>query len=140
MFLYTVLAAVAGVVLGLWLAIGTKKSADVTYGTLDKIGRITNIVLLVLYGCTAPFYMFLGMICSPVHDGFLGLVGWAVSIVCASAALICFSGLGASVALRKKGKRVFGFVVQFAGVVSIGLTVLLYMLCVGNLLNTLNGF
>ena len=68
----------------------------------------------------------------------MGVIGWAVCIVCASAALVCYSGLGASVALRKKGKRVPSFLVQFAGVISIGLTVLLYILFEGTLISPLN--
>ena len=138
MFLYTVLAALVGIVAGLFLAIRTKKSESVTYQALDRIGKITNIVLAVAYTLVAPFYMFLGMISTCAQQGVMGVIGWAVCIVCASAALVCYSGLGASVALRKKGKRVPSFLVQFAGVISIGLTVLLYILFEGTLINPLN--
>lgn len=138
MILYTILTALAGVIGGIWLAVHTKKSASVTYGKLDQAGRVTNIVLIPVYVFLSPLYMFLGMICSPAHDGFLGLVGWIVSIVCASTALVCGIGLGFSVALRKKGKRGLSFAVQFAGVIAIGLEVLLYAVFVGNLLSPLN--
>ena len=49
MFLYTVLAALSAIVAGILIAVCTKKSKDVSYGKLDKIGRVTNILLLVLY-------------------------------------------------------------------------------------------
>lgn len=138
MFLYTVLAALGAIVAGILLAACTKKSKDVSYGKLDKIGRITNILLLILYTCLSPFYMFVGMICSSYQDGFLGVIGWILSIICASASVFCGLGLGFSVSLRKKGKSKLSFAVQFAGVIGIALTVLLYILFVGSLIAPLN--
>jgi hypothetical protein len=138
MFLYVIIEAVVGIIAGLLLAICVKKAAGVRYGLLDKIGRITNIVLIPVYVLTAPFYMFLGMICESNQNGFLGVLGWIVAIIAASAALFCGVGLGGSVALRKRGKSVLSFVVQFAGVAGIGLSFLLYAVFVGTLLAPLN--
>ena len=138
MFLYTVIEAIVGLVAGIVLAVRSKRAAHVTYGKLDKVGIVTNILLIPGYLCLSPLYLFLGMISSPAHKGFLGLVGWVVSILSASAALICGLGLGGSVALRKKGRSKLSFAVQFAGVAGIGLTVLLYSLFTGNLLQSLN--
>jgi hypothetical protein len=94
--------------------------------------------LLLLYICLAPVYLFLGMISYPDHSGLLGILGWIVSVINASAALFCGLGLGFSVALRKKGKSKLSFAVQFAGVVGICLTVGMYCLFAGNLLSSLN--
>lgn len=138
MFLYTVIEAVIAVIAGIFLAVCTQKADGVVYGKLDKTGRITNILLIPVYVCLAPLYMFLGMISTPDYDGFLGILGWIVSIINASAALFCGLGLGFSVALRKKGKRKLSFAVQFAGVLGIGLTVGMYCLFAGNLLSSLN--
>lgn len=138
MFLYTVIEAVVAIVAFILLAVCTKKADNVVYGRLDKAGRITNILLLILYICLSPLYLFLGMISYPDHDGFLGLLGWIVSIINASAALFCGLGLGFSVALRKKGRSTLSFAVQFAGVLGIGLTVGMYCLFSGNLLSPLN--
>ena len=138
MFLYVVLTAIAGAVLGILLAARTKKAEDVVYGKLDKVGKITNIILIPAYVFVAPFCMFVGMICYPNHDGFLGILGFIVSIIIASATFFCGAGLGASVALRKKGKRKLGFAAQFAGVVGIGIGFVLFCLFYGNLLATLN--
>lgn len=137
-FLYTIIAAVIAAVIGIVVAVRTKKDEYVTYTGLDKAGRITNLVLLLVYVCLSPMYLFIGMICTPAHDGFLGFVGYAISVVIASASLFCFPGLGFSVALRKKGRSKLSFAVQFAGVVGIGLTVLLYTVFTGNLLRSLN--
>ena len=84
------------------------------------------------------FYLFLGTIANPRYDGFLGVLGWIVSIIMASAALFCGIGLGLSVAFRKKGKSKLSFAVQFAGVGSIALTFVLFFLFYGNLLRPLN--
>ena len=138
MFLYAVIEAIVGVVAGILLAVCTKKADGVIYGKLDKAGRITNILLILVYLCLSPLYLFFGVISYPNYDGFLGILGWIVSIINASATLFCGLGLGFSVALRKKGRSKQSFIVQFAGVAGIGLTVGLYCLLAGNLLSSLN--
>lgn len=138
MFLYTILEAIVGIIAGILLAVCSKKEEDVIYNKLDKLGRITNILLLLFYVGFSYFYLFLGMIASPRYDGFLGLLGWIISIIMASAALFCGIGLGLSVAFRKKGKSQLSFMIQFLGLGGIGLTVLLFFLFYGNLLNYLN--
>lgn len=138
MFLYTIIEAIVAVIAGILIAACTKKSDGVIYNKLDKVGRITNILLIPIYACLSPLYLFLGMLSYPNHSGLLGIVGWIVTIINASAALFCGLGLGFSVALRKKGKSKLSFAVQFAGVVGIGLTVAMYCLFAGNLLESLN--
>ena len=49
MFLYTVTEAVIAVIAGILIAVCTKRADGVTYGKLDKIGRVTNILLLLVY-------------------------------------------------------------------------------------------
>ena len=138
MYLYTVIEAMVGIIAGLVIAIGTKKADGVIYGKLDKAGMITNILLIIVYACLLPLCLFLGMISNPKYDGFLGILGWIVAVVIASAALFCGLGLGFSVALRKKGRRKLSFAVQFAGVGGIGLTLAFYFIFTGNLLKYLN--
>lgn len=138
MYLYTVIEAVIAVIAGILIAVCTKRAEDVTYGKLDKAGRVTNILLAVVYVCISPFYLFLGMIANPRYDGFLGILGWIVAIVMASAALFCGIGLGLSVAFRKKGKSKQSFAVQFAGVGGIALTLILFFIFYGNLLRPIN--
>ena len=138
MYLYTIIEAIFALAAGIALAVFTKKAENLSYNKLDKAGRITNIVLAIVYVCLSPLYLFLGMISSPAQKGFMLVLGWAVSIVNASAALFCFLGLGFSVALRKKGRSKLSFAVQFAGLVGIGLTVGMYCVFAGNLLRYLN--
>ena len=138
MYLYTTIEAWVAVIAGILLAVCTKKADGVEYGKLDKAGRVTNILLIPVYVCLLPLCLFLGMIANPQHDGFLGVLGWIVAIVMASAALFCGIGLGLSVAFRKRGKSKLSFAVQFAGMGGIGLTLLLFFAFYGNLLKPLN--
>ena len=138
MFLYTSIGAAVAVIAGILLAVCTKKAADVTYTKLDKAGRITNILLIPVYVCLAPLYLFLGMIARPRYDGLLGILGWIVAIIMGSAALFCGLGLGLSVALRKKGRSKPSFAVQFAGVLGIAIDLILFFLFYGDLLRPLN--
>lgn len=138
MYLYTTIEACIAVIAGILLAVCTKKADGVEYGKLDKAGRVTNILLIPVYVCLLPFCLFLGMIANPQYDGFLGVLGWVVAIVMASAALFCGIGLGLSVAFRKRGKSKLSFAVQFAGLGGIGLTLLLFFVFYGNLLKPLN--
>lgn len=138
MFFYVVIEAIVGVVLGIILATRTKKVDGVVYGKLDRIGRITNILLAIVYAIASPFYLFLGMISEPDGEGVLIILGVIVSVIAASASLFCSLGLGFSVALRKKGKSGLSFAAQFAGMAGIALMVLLYMAFVGSLISPLN--
>lgn len=138
MFLYTTIEAIVAVVAGLAIALFTKRAEGVTYGKLDRLGQVTNVLLLLFYVGFSYFYLFLGMIANPRYDGFLGILGWIVSIIMASAALFCGIGLGLSVAFRKKGRSRLSFLVQFAGIAGIGLTVALFFIFYGNLLKPLN--
>ena len=138
MYFYTLIEAMVAVVVGLMIAMFSKRNESVVYSKLDKAGRITNILLILVYVCLSPLYLFLGMIATPAHDGFLGILGWIVAVICASAALFCGTGLGLSVAFRKKGRSKLSFAVQFAGLVGIGITLLLFVVFYGNLLRPLN--
>ena len=115
-----------------------KKKEGVVYGKLDKAGRITNILLLIAYICMTPFCMFIGMISEPAYEGFLGILGWIVAVIIGSAPLFGGLGLGFSVAWRKQGKSKQSFAVQFAGVLGIALTFILFMLFYDNLLSSIN--
>ncbi|MBR5490152.1 MAG: hypothetical protein IKV79_02645 [Oscillospiraceae bacterium] len=138
MYLYTVIEAIVAIVAFIVLAVCTKKAEGVVYGRLDKAGRITNILLTIVYVCISPLYLFFGMISSTHHHGLLGILGWIVAIINASAALFCGVGLGLSVMFRKKGKSKLSFMIQFLGVLGIGLCIGMYCLFAGNLLSSLN--
>ena len=138
MFIYVVLEALAGIIAGIILTKRTKKSEDIIYGKLDKAGRITNVILAIVYAITSPFYLLLGMLSDPDGEGLLIILGIIVSLIAASASLICSMGLAFSVVLRRKGRSGLSFAVQFAGIVGIALTVLLHGVFAGSLISSLN--
>ena len=139
MDIYIITEAIVGIIAGLLLAVCTKREKNVIYGKLDRAGQITNILLLLVYVCFSYFYMGLALFANPRYDtGILGLLGWTIAILMASAALICGVGLGLSVAFRKKGRSKLSFAVQFAGVGAIALTLILFFLFYGNLLKPIN--
>ena len=134
-----IVESIIGVIAGILIAIFSKKSEGVVYNKLDKAGIITNILLIPIFICLSPLAVGLGMFSDPEHDtGILAVLGWIITIINSSAILFCGLGLGFSVAFRKKGKSKLSFTVQFAGLIGIGLTVLLYVLFVDVLLATLN--
>ena len=135
---YYFIEAVIGIVAGLLLAICTKKAEGITYGKLDKAGRIVNLVLLGVYALLSPLCLFISALLRPAHEGFLGVIGGIVSVIGASALFFCAFGLGASVALRKRGKSKLSFAAQFAGFAGIILMLSIFFLFYGNLLETLN--
>ena len=138
MFIYIFVEAIAAIIIGLVLAISSKRDPEVVFNKRDKIGRITNIILIPIYLILSPLYLGLAIFANPEHSGFLGILGWIICVIISSAALFCGIGLGLSVAWRKKGKSKQSFLVQFLGFVGIGLSVLLSIVFTGNLLSYLN--
>ena len=138
MYLYTLTAAIVAIVAGILLAVCTKRKEGVIYTKLDKAGRITNILLIPLYAALGLFCMAFGIFSYPGYDGLLGILGWLIAIIVASAPLACGLALGFSVALRKKGKSKQSFAVQFLGFAGIALSLGLFAATYGNLLRHLN--
>ena len=139
MVIYLIAEAIVGIIGGILLALLTKKAEGVVYNKLDKVGIVTNIFLILVYACLSPLYLALGLFSYPEYEsGILCMLGWMIAIINASATLFCGLGLGYSVALRKKGRSKESFIVQFAGLVGIGLTVGFYIIFEDVLLSTLN--
>ena len=132
---YIYLATLFGIFWIIWSAIRTKKSEGVTYGKLDKAGVVTNVILTVIYGFLTPPCLFVGLICQPAHDGFLGVIGGILCVIVGSAAMFCGLGIGFSISLRRKGKSKLSFAAQFMGVVGMVLMLLIFCLCYGNFLD-----
>jgi hypothetical protein len=138
MFFYEIFCIVAGILAFILLGTLTKKADGVVYNSLDNLGRITTVILTVVYVIAAPLYLFFGLISAPAHEGFLFVIGLIISLLNASTALFCGLGLGLSVAWRKKGKSKKSFIIQFLGLIAIAFTVISYCVFSGNLLQTLN--
>ena len=139
MYIYFILAAIAGLVAGIVIAARSKKAEDVVYGALDKAGIVTNILLIPAYVIVSIFCLFIVMLgYIPDGDGILGILAWVLAIIGATGPALCGIGLGASVALRKSGKSKQSFWAQFAGVAGLAVTIVFFMLFCGNLFGSLN--
>ena len=80
MFLYYAFAAIAGLVAGIIIAVRSKKADGVVYGTLDKVGIATNLLLIPVYAILSTFFLFLVMLgMNPDGKGLLGVVSTLVS-------------------------------------------------------------
>lgn len=138
MYIYSGIATIVAVCAGIVFAARAKKTDGVVYGKLDKAGIITNILLIPVYAMLSLYTLALSLFVYPEYDGFLGILGWIVAIIIASAPLFCGFALSASVVLRKKGKSKQSFAIQFLGFVGCGLSILFFSLFYGNLLSYLN--
>ena len=126
MYLYYALVAMVGIIAGIVIAASSKKAEGAVYGKLDKVGIVTNILLIPIYAIVTIFNFFIVMLgYFPEGEGILGVLSWIVAIIGATGPVLCGLGLGASVALRKKGKSKKSFWVQFAGVVGLSITILI---------------
>ena len=129
MYLYFAFAAIAGLVAGIIIAARSKKTVGVVYGTLDKVGVATNILLIPIYAIVTAFLFFLAMLgMNPESEGFMGIISWIMSIICNSSPVLSGLGLGASVAWRKQGKSARSFLVQFAGIAGYIVVMLIFIL------------
>ena len=139
MYIYFIFAAIAGLVAGIMIATRSKKAEGVVYGKLDNLGKVTNILLIPVYAIVSIFCWFVVMLgYIPDGEGILAVVAWVVAIIGATGPALCGLGIGASVALRKKGNSKLSFLVQFAGVAGLAVTILFFVLFCGNLFGSLN--
>ena len=138
MYLYAALATIVALIAGIIMAARAKKADGVVYGKLDKAGRITNILLIPVYIALSIFCVVISLFTAPGYDGILGILGWVVCVIIASAPLSCGLGLGFSVSLRKKGESKKSFAVQFAGIAGCALSIIMFVVFYGNLLDSLN--
>ena len=139
MYIYFLFAAIAGLVAGIVLVTRSKKTEGVVYGKLDNVGKVTNILLIAVYAIVSIFCWFVVMLgYIPDGEGILAIVAWVVAIIGATGPALCGLGIGASVALRKKGNSKLSFLVQFAGVAGLAVTILFFVLFNGSLFGSLN--
>ena len=134
MTFYVYLGALFGIFWIIWSMIRAKKAEGIAYGKLDKAGVVTNILLTIFYVMMATPCLFIGLLCQPAYDGFLGIIGGILCIIADSAILLCGLGIGFSISLRRKGKSKLSFAAQFMGVVGIAMMFLIFFSCYGNLL------
>lgn len=102
-------------VIALVIALLIPKKKDYEYNALDKKGVIFNIVLSVIYvplSLAGVFMIFFADNPTGLTEGQLRLL--ETGIYCGiSVPLIAIASIFASIVARKRGKRIFSFVIQF---------------------------
>lgn len=92
------------------------KSESLPVKPLDKVGRVFNIILSVLYVPLSLFSWLLAMASEATIDATNQLFITLINVFCGitmTIPLLCVVGIMWSVLLRKKGYSVISFVVQF---------------------------
>lgn len=107
----------AGVAVGIFIAVRARKDGKSVPTTLDRISLITNVVLIPVYAIFSVLMLFMAAITDTTYGASSLQEFFAVifSLVIAAAPIYCGIALGMSVSLRRKGRRLAGFLVQFAG-------------------------
>lgn len=109
---------VAGITIGILLAVRARKGEAGVPTALDRISLATNVALIPVYSIYSVLMLFMATIIdtnygatSPVQEIFAIFF----SFIVAATPVYCGIALGASVSLRRKGRSFAGFLVQFAG-------------------------
>lgn len=95
---------------------------------LDAVGERCNIILMVLYLPLSLFCWLLYMASEATIDAnnplFIGLIN-VFCIITLLIPLLCVAGIVGSILLRKNGRSVLSFVIQFIPLILFGLNMLL---------------
>ena len=121
---------VAGVAIGILIAVRAKRDATAVPTVLDRVSLVTNVVLIPIYSILSVIMLLMAVITDTNYGAsslqeFLTII---LSFVIAAGPIYCGIALGMSVALRRKGRSFAGFLVQFAGFGGILLVFLIDML------------
>ena len=121
---------VAGIAVGILLTVRACKGEASVPTALDRISSVTNIALIPVYSIFSILMLFMAAITDTNYGAnsvqeFFALI---FSFIIAAAPIYCGIALGMSVSLRKKGRSLAGFLVQFAGFGGIILLLLIDMI------------
>jgi len=121
---------IAGVAIGILIAVRARKIEAAVPTALDRVSLVINITLIPVYLILSILMMFMALITGTSYGAsFLQEIFAEVfSFVIAAAPIYCGIALGLSVSLRRKGRSLAGFLVQFAGFGGILVLVLIDMI------------
>lgn len=123
------LTYIVGIVVGILIAVFSKKNEAAVETSLDRASVVTNLVLIPVYAVMSYIPVIMGAIAdtTPGAGPLQGVLTVIISYIIAGAPIYCGISLGLSAAFRKKGKSKVAFIVQFAGVVCVVLTILIIL-------------
>ena len=121
---------VAGVAIGILLAVRARKIEAAVPTALDRVSLVINITLIPVYLILSILMMFMALITGTSYgaSSLQEIFAEVFSFVIAAAPINCGIALGLSVSLRRKGRSLAGFLVQFAGFGGILVLVLIDMI------------
>ena len=121
---------VAGVAIGILLAVRARKIEAAVPAALDRVSLVINIMLIPVYLILSILMMFMALITGTSYgaSSVQEIFAEVFSFVIAAAPIYCGIALGLSVSLRRKGRSLAGFLVQFAGFGGILVLVLIDMI------------
>ena len=121
---------VAGVAIGILLAVRARKIEAAVPTALDRVSLVINITLIPVYLILSILMMFMALITGTSYgaSSLQEIFAEVFSFVIAAAPIYCGIALGLSVSLRRKGRSLAGFLVQFAGFGGILVLVLIDMI------------
>ena len=121
---------VAGVAIGILLAVRARKIEAAVPTALDRVSLVINITLIPVYLIFSVLMLFMALITGTSYgaSSLQEIFAEVFSFVIAAAPIYCGIALGLSVSLRRKGRSLAGFLVQFAGFGGILVLVLIDMI------------
>ena len=121
---------IAGVAIGILLAVRARKIEAAVPTALDRVSLVINITLIPVYLILSILMMFMALITGTSYgaSSVQAIFAEVFSFVIAAAPIYCGIALGLSVSLRRKGRSLAGFLVQFAGFGGILVLVLIDMI------------
>ena len=121
---------IAGVAIGILLAVRARKIEAAVPTALDRVSLVINITLIPVYLIFSVLMLFMALITGTSYgaSSLQEIFAEVFSFVIAAAPIYCGIALGLSVSLRRKGRSLAGFLVQFAGFGGILVLVLIDMI------------
>ena len=121
---------VAGVAIGILLTVRARKGEAAIPTLLDRISAVANIAMIPVYAIFSVLMLFMATITDAAYGAgsvqkFFSLI---FSFVIAATPIYCGMALAMSVSLRRKGRSLAGFLVQFAGFGGVLLLILIDMI------------
>lgn len=121
---------IAGVAIGILITVRARKIEAAVPTALDRVSLVINITLIPVYLILSILMMFMALITGTSYgaSSLQEIFAEVFSFVIAAAPIYCGIALGLSVSLRRKGRSLAGFLVQFAGFGGILVLVLIDMI------------
>lgn len=116
---YSFLAVPMGIIIGVFMVILTKRNPKLQLTNLDRIGIVTNVILIPVYLFLSAFTAVLALATIPEPEGLTlpYVVGELLLFIIACTPIASGFCLGLSVRFRRLGRSSKSFFIQFVGLI-----------------------